>query len=818
MDQIFGNIASLGLLVLLFSAIARRSPDDRLRCWVAGWVWLLVYTALKLWTPAAPLARLANACLGVYALAFAAIFFQVSAMILREGRRAGLRLGGLIAILTLPCLTLALVQPRTSGLLAFLVLARQGTMIVLAMRTRVHRTAVLSIVLPALTLSLAWMIYGLAHSQSQPILLALFAEMYFVAGADLWFNGSSPSLGLVTTCSGLIVFAAIFPATIFIQWAWPGSSAAVHVAGVASFAAAIGMILIVLEEHARSARQTMEEYRLTFDTNPHPIWIYDIETLEFLSVNQAACSTHGYTREEFSRLRLTDLVDNSEMPQILAHVASSAPSSNKASRHHRKDGSVIPLEITAHSIVFRGRRARFVLGIDVTEREELQRQVHHQSRHDALTGLPNRVLFDEQFRAIVAGAADSRRKLAILCLNIDRFKRINDTYGTAIGDLCLQHVAGILRAQAGSEGLAARMGGDRFALVLTGLRGGLPVEHVIAQMMDAFREPIVAGDTKIRLSVRAGLALCPEDGLSVDCLWRNAESALARARDAGGAQVVWSSTELRVAAEQQVELEAFMRDQLECGGFHLAYQPLYSIDGRLEGLEALARLNHPAHGPISPARFIPLAEETGLIVPLGEWVLEEACRQLSAWRDAGIHPVPIAVNVSGLQLTQPTFADRLIATLSRFSIGPELIDLEVTESTNMLNVAEVMRQMTILTELGFRFSLDDFGTGHSTLNRLDRLPLRVLKVDQAFTERLCAVNGTRSIVQAMIWMGKALNMRVIAEGVERIEQVAALREMGCDSLQGFLLSRPLPPSEIPPLLDRFHPLLSPVPVLRHHRR
>src|SRR3569833_127195 len=217
------------------------------------------------------------------------------------------------------------------------------------------------------------------------------------------------------------------------------------------------------------------------------------------------------------------------------------------------------------------------------------------------------------------------------------------------------------------------------------------------------------------------------------------------------------------------------------------------MDGQVEGLEALLRVNHADYGPISPGRIIPVAEETGLILPIGEWVIEEVCRQLGEWQDNGVRMVPIALNVSALQLVQIGFAERLIGILSRFRIQPDQIQLEITESTVMLNEAEVTKQMALLSDIGIRFSIDDFGTGYSSLNRLDRLPLGVLKVDRTFTERLCEVNGTRSIVQAIISMGKALNMRIVAEGVELEEQMAVLNEMGCDYLQGFLLSRPVPP-------------------------
>jgi diguanylate cyclase (GGDEF)-like protein/PAS domain S-box-containing protein len=806
MDQVIANIVSLGLLVFLFTAIVRRTPDDRLRCWVAGWFCILLHTSLKLWTPGSSVGRLTSVCAGVDALALAAIFLLVSAKIVREGRRAALRLGGSLALFTLPCLTMAVAHPRPGWLLAILVICRQVVVAGFAIRPRPNRRPALMAVLPACAVSLIWMLRGIGNGHNEYVLLALLGEMFFVAAANFWFNGWERTLGLGTTCIGLSGFAAVFPTALLIGPTWP--KIPTEIAGLSAFCAAIGMILIVLEEDARSARDTTEEYRLTFDTNPHPLWIYDAETLEFLAANQAACATHGYTREEFAQLRLTDIVAPNEMPEILRQVTLSAPISYQASRHFRKDRTEIPVDVTAHSIVFRGRPARFVLGIDVSEREELQRQVLHHSRHDILTGLPNRVLFEDQLKNALVRVLEAKEKLAILCLDLDRFARVNDTYGTSVGDECLKQVAEVLRARAGPMDLVARTAGDRFALVLSGIRSGFQAESVLQELRETFREPVLVSDTRVRLSFSAGLSLCPDDGIAVAPLWRGAENALARARAAGIGQVAWSSPELHAAAEQQVELEAFMRTQLEERGFQLVYQPLYAMDGHVEGLEALLRLNHPIHGPVSPAAFIPLAEETGLILPIGDWVIEQVCRQICDWREDGVRSVPVAVNVSGLQLVQSGFAEQLVAVMSRYDVRPEQIVLEVTESSDMLNVAEVTRQMEMLSEIGIRFAIDDFGTGHSTLNRLDKLPLRVLKVDRTFTERLCELNGSRSIVQATISMAKALNMDVVAEGVESEEQLAVLREMGCGYLQGFLLSRPLPAAVVPEVLKGPHPLLA----------
>jgi diguanylate cyclase (GGDEF)-like protein/PAS domain S-box-containing protein len=776
---------------------------------------VLVQAALKLWTPHSPIGQLLNGCASVDALVLAVALLTASTIVVSEGRLAALRVGGAQALFTLLPITLAVAQPHAVYLLAILVITRQIVSVWSALWSHATRRLAVSVILPVSVVSLTWMLYGVIHGHSEYVILALLGEMYLVAGARFWFSGWERSLGLITTCAGLAVFGAMFPGAVLIQQVWPGNPAALDIFGGSAFCVAVGMILIVLEEDVRSARQMTEEYRLTFDTNPHPLWIVDKETFEFLAVNQAACAKHGYTREEFLRLKLSDVLEQSMVPEALSQAASADSIPNRASRQIRKDGTVMEMDITAHNIVFRGRPARFSLGIDVSEREELRRQASHHFLHDSLTGLPNRTQFEEQLEGALARALERDEKLGFVCLNIDRFKRINDTYGIWVGNECLKKVAAILRTKAGPAALVARTGGDRFALVLTGLKSAWPAEHVLAELMEAFRQPLVVDGTKVRLSVSAGLALCPDDGVAIVQLWRSAETALSRARTAGGGQAMWSNAELRVAAEQQVELEAFMRAQLEERGFHLAYQPLFAMDGQVEGLEALLRLNHPVHGPISPGRFIPLAEETGLILPIGDWVIEEACRQLCIWREAGVRLVPVAVNVSGLQLVQSGFAERLVGILTRFQVGPEQIELEVTESTDMLNVAEVTRQMTLLSEIGIRFSIDDFGTGHSTLNRLDKLPLHTLKVDRTFTERLCEVNGTRSIVQAMISMAKALGIRVVAEGVEREEQIATLHEMQCDYLQGFLLSRPVPPTAIPGMMQLPHPILARRDVLRH---
>lgn len=796
------DISILGLLVFLFAAIAKRNPDDRLRLWVAAWLCILIHFALGIWSPVSGFQVAMRDSLSVITLALAATLFVISTMILKEGRNAGLRLGGLLALFTLPCLAVAVIVPQGIIILATLIVTRQTIAILLAARRQHDRPSISSIVIPLCILTATWMLYGLFHGHSEIVVVTLLSEMYFVCAAGFWMNGWERTLALKTTCIGFTAWAAAFPLSIGVEQFLPNALVGSVIWSIPKFCVAIGMILMVLEEDTRSARALTEEYRLTFETNPHPLWIVDKNTLRFLAVNHAALNKHGYTREEFMKLRIPDLLEPAALPGVLREIGLSRARTNRATRHLRKDGTIMPMDITAHEIIFHGRSSRFVLGIDVTEREALQQQVIHLSGHDILTGLPNRTLFEEQLHGAVTRAAESQEKLAILCLDIDHFKNINDTYGTWVGDECLRYVAATISSSAKAMDLVARLASDEFVLVLTGLKSAVPAEHVLSEIKAAFRDPLVVAGLKVRISVSLGLALCPDDGVTVAALWRGAESALSRARATGGGQAIWLSPELRTATEQQVELEAYMREQLEEHGFYLVYQPVYALDGSVQALEALIRLAHPVLGTISPGRFIPIAEEVGLIVPLGAWVIESCCRQLREWKEQGMRLVPIALNVSGLQLMQADFATRLIEMMTRFEIPTEWIKLEITESTAMLDLAEVMVQIRLLKDYGIRFAIDDFGTGHSSLNRLDKLPISFLKIDRSFTKHLCVAGSTESIVKAIISMARALRIRVIAEGVEDEDQIIKLRELGCDYMQGFLLSRPVDAQVIPALVEQ----------------
>ena len=801
LQAIIVNIVVLGLLVFLFAVVFWARPDDRLRCWIAGWLCVLAHFAVASCNPTGGLLSAVRDCVTLDTIALAGIFLGVSTTILTDLRTTGIRLGILVASTTILFLSFEVVGFKSLWLLSLLVLVRQVSAAFMASRVRPGSKAVASIVVSICLCSGATMFYALLYDRPQIAVCAVLAEIYLVTAFEFWNNGWQRTMALKVIVVGLVAWAAVFPALLLLGHFLSQSGVTLEMWSIPKFCVAVGMILMVFEEDTRAARSLTEEYRLLFEANPHPLWVLESATQRFLKVNQAALDAHGYTREEFLRMRLTDILEPGGTQAALRDTGVSNPAPKRFSRHIRKDGSVLPLDIVPNEMVFQGKSCRFVMGIDVTEREELERQLVRQAQHDALTGLPNRILFHERWIEAVRKSIQANDKLAILCLDIRRFKRINDIYGVEIGDECLKRVSAILLTRAYPLNLVARTGDEEFSMALSGIKSAASVEQAATELRELLAEPLLIGAFKVQLNFSMGLAVCPDDGTDAMALWRGAESALRSAQAAGSAQTVWLSPELNRAAEEQIELEAYMRTQLEEGGFYLAYQPFYSFEGSVLGLEALLRLNHPTRGAVSPTEFIPIAEESGLIVPLGQWVLEEVCRQLNSWKQQGVRMVPIAVNVSGMQLMRVDYPGRVMDTLKRYSIDPQWIHLEVTETVAMRNLTEVSERMASLTSRRISFSIDDFGTGHSSLGRLHRLPISVLKIDQSFISQLSAHNGTYSIVQAIISMAHALGHRLVAEGVETASQLAHLHELHCDLLQGFLLSRPVPPEQVPDLIS-----------------
>jgi len=427
--------------------------------------------------------------------------------------------------------------------------------------------------------------------------------------------------------------------------------------------------------------------------------------------------------------------------------------------------------------------------------EEILTANHH-ARHDRLTALPNRGWLEDQLRHTLQTASEQGTQVALLCLDIDRFKQINDTYGHAIGDACLQEVARRLTPHIGSKGIAARIGGEEFSILLHDLANILEAEQAAASVLLALQAPIQAQNYTIELTASVGISVFPNDGHDAATLWRNADSAMYRAKRAGGNQFLSMSPEIAILTSEANVMELFVRQALKTGAYEVHYQPLYKISGELHSLEALIRLRHPEQGLVSPQRFIAIAEERGLIVPLGEWLLNEICEQLNRWKKEGLPAVRVDMNISPVQITRPDFATSVLEVLTTHRIDPRLVGMEITETAMMRNLPEASRQIELLAAVGIAFSIDDFGTGYSSLGQLDKLPVQSLKIDRTFIDRICLSDGTYSIVDAVVRMGHSLGLSVVAEGVEDHEQWACLRHLGCDIIQGFLFSKPLQASDV----------------------
>jgi diguanylate cyclase (GGDEF)-like protein len=394
--------------------------------------------------------------------------------------------------------------------------------------------------------------------------------------------------------------------------------------------------------------------------------------------------------------------------------------------------------------------------------------------------------------------------VAVMALDLDRFKIINDTFGHPVGDRLLQAVAERLASHVREGDTVARMGGDEFTFVLTDL-GDSHQAGDIAQkiLLSLAADPFMLEDKEIFMSASMGISVYPVDGGDTTSLIKNADAALYHAKSEGRNNFQYYAREMNASAMQRLTLESALRRALEREEFLLYYQPQIDLaSGRIIGLEALLRWQHPERGLVSPGEFIPMLEETGLIVPVGEWVLHAACRQGRAWQQAGLQPIRIAVNLSALQFRQPDLVGMIERILAETGLDPSSheLELELTESLLMKNVEETAATLHRLHEMGVKLSIDDFGTGYSSLSYLKRFPLTSLKIDQSFVRDLSSNPDDAAIVSAIIALGHGLKLNVIAEGVETTEQLAYLREMKCDEMQGFLFSRPVPASEITQLL------------------
>lgn len=439
----------------------------------------------------------------------------------------------------------------------------------------------------------------------------------------------------------------------------------------------------------------------------------------------------------------------------------------------------------------------------ITERQRAEEKVNRMAYYDGLTGLPNPTLFKNRLTHELFSSSGSGQNSAVILLALDRFKNINDTLGHEIGDGLLRGAARRLTNTIRRTDTAAYFGGAEFALLLTNVRGAEDAVKIAQNIKNAVLSPFNCGEHELFVTASLGISLSPDDGSDYQTLLQNAGTALYRARQKGGDTCRFFTNDMHELAVKRLSLENNLRRALERGEFILHYQPQINAEsGKFSGMEALVRWQHPQLGLVPPNDFIPIAEETGLIIPLGEWVLRTACRQNAAWQRAGLPAMSVSVNLSLRQFRQTNLIEVVKNALAETGLKPELLELELTESSIMNDAEQTLETLHELKRLGIQISLDDFGTGYSCLSHLKMLPLDVLKIDRAFVRNITTDSKDAAIAKTIVALARNLKLRTIVEGVETEEQAVFLSALGCDDFQGYLFSKPVPADDFKILLKK----------------
>jgi len=460
----------------------------------------------------------------------------------------------------------------------------------------------------------------------------------------------------------------------------------------------------------------------------------------------------------------------------------------------RRDGSELGIEDSAAPIHDRGGKVIGAVLVfhDVTASREVMEKMAHLAHYDSLTDLPNRPLLNERLAQAIALARRQRRRAAVLFLDMDRFKHVNDSLGHAMGDKLLLSVAGRLLACVRVSDTVSRQGGDEFIVLLPDIDRPQDAGHFAAKILGALALPHRIDGEELRVTISIGIALYPDDGQDVDTVIKSADTAMYHAKENGRNNYQFFAQDMNTRVVERLSIESRLRGALERGEFSLHYQPKINLEsGALIGTEALIRWRHPVRGTILPEQFIPIAEECGLIIPIGDWVLREACRQAKVWIDAGLEAVPVAVNISAVQLRHKDFLEGVRGILTDTGLEPQLLELELTESVLMQDAESTGRTLQALKAMGVQLAVDDFGTGYSSLSYLTQFPIDTLKIDQSFVHKMLLNTSDASMISTVISMGKNLNQRVIAEGVETKQQLRFLQARECNEGQGYYFSHPL---------------------------
>jgi diguanylate cyclase (GGDEF)-like protein/PAS domain S-box-containing protein len=543
-------------------------------------------------------------------------------------------------------------------------------------------------------------------------------------------------------------------------------------------------------------KQREASFRLLFDGNPVPMIVCARDNERILGVNDAAVAHYGYSRAEFEKLTIRSLHAFDSEPPWSGNCTSDEQAA-RTWKHVKADGTLIDLAIYSRELTHADRPAVLLALMDITERKRAEARLAFMAQHDGLTGLPNRNLLRQQMEEMLLHARRSSDKAAVVMLGLDNFKAVNDTLGHAIGDKLLRGVAKRLRSTLREEDALARLNSDEFAIVQSGLTRPEDAVVLARRLLESIADPFLLDGQSVVIGASIGIAMTPSDGDDSEKLLKSADMALSRAKTDSRGTFAFFEAALDARAQSRRKIEVELRDAIQADVLRPYYQPLIDLSsGRITGFEALVRWPHPERGMVSPAEFIPVAEDTGLINPLGGLMLRHACMDSARWPDE----VRVAVNLSPLQFRSGNLLSMVTDALKQSGLPPRRLELEITETLLLEKSAQVLATLHALRALGVRISMDDFGTGYSSLSYLRSFPFDKIKIDQSFVRDLGANREAQAIIRSIVSLGKCLGVTITAEGVETEAELSCLRAEGCHEGQGFLFSKARPNAEIIGLL------------------
>lgn len=561
---------------------------------------------------------------------------------------------------------------------------------------------------------------------------------------------------------------------------------------------------LMLEEQLQQRTIDLERFRSAMDASGDAIFLINRSSMRLIEFNRHACQVMGYSVEELLRKTPADLSDNTiEQLEIMYDqiIAGRSPIEPIETRIRCKDGSYIPVEM--HREAYKTGDDWIIVGIarDISRRKETDQRLLKMAHYDSLTGLPNRNLFFTTLQMGLTQALLSNWQLAVVTVDLDDFNNVNETWGHLVGDQMLTELGQRLTNCLNVSDTVGRMDGDEFALILMIREGQADPLQTVERVREKLREPFHLAGQLTAMTASIGIALYPNDGDDAHGLIKHANTAMHRAKKIGRDTYRFYTAQMNVEASARQAMEAALRDTVEQHAFELYYQPKIDLaDGTVCGLEALLRWPRPGLPNVSPAVFVPILENLGLITQVGKWVITSVCKQIADWQTAGEKPFRVAVNVSGQQIIEGDLIASIQQVLVDHQIDPHWLEIELTESSLMENTSRTIASLKTLQQMGIKVSIDDFGTGYSSLAYLRRFPIDKLKIDIAFIREVTSNPQDAAIAKTIIELAHSLDLQVIAEGVETVEQLAFLTANGCDQVQGYLFSRPLPISELDELL------------------